>query len=212
LIGTFARRALRVLRAQNSWSTYRRFLSVHPSALVDATAMVAVLNLPQAECELLRIGEGSHVFSTFSLLRPEARISVGARCQLGRSHFIAATLIDIGDDVIVSWGVTVLDSDNHSVNWGERSGDVERGRRSWIESGGQDIARDHDWTHVRTAPVHIGPKVFIGCNVTVLKGVTIGEGAVIGAGSVVTRDVAPWHVAAGNPCRELRPLAAERST
>jgi acetyltransferase-like isoleucine patch superfamily enzyme len=60
------------------------------------------------------------------------------------------------------------------------------------------------------APVRIGDKAFIGCNVLILKGVTIGEGAVIGAGSVVTRDIAPWHVAAGNPCRELRPVAPAR--
>ena len=51
---------------------------------------------------------------------------------------------------------------------------------------------------------------FIGCGVIILKGVTIGEGAVIGAGSVVTRDIAPWHVAAGNPCRELRPIEQAR--
>ena len=52
----------------------------------------------------------------------------------------------------------------------------------------------------------IGDNVWIGGSVTILGGVTIGEGAVIGAGSVVTRDIPARVVAAGNPCRVLRPI------
>jgi acetyltransferase-like isoleucine patch superfamily enzyme len=36
--------------------------------------------------------------------------------------------------------------------------------------------------------------------------VTIGAGTTVGAGSVVTRDLPPLVVAAGNPCRVLRPV------
>jgi acetyltransferase-like isoleucine patch superfamily enzyme len=212
MIGALIRRVLRVLRAQNSWSTFREFVLVHPTALVDASSTINVLNPPAQAIELLRIGEGSHVFCTFSILRPEARIRVGARCQLGSSHLASAAAIDVGDDVIMSWGVTVLDSDNHSPYWDERSGDVERGRRGYLESGGRDIARHHDWSRVNMAPIRIGDKAFIGSNVIILKGVTIGEGAIVGAGSVVTRDLKPWHLAAGNPCRELRAIEPSRPT
>ena len=55
-------------------------------------------------------------------------------------------------------------------------------------------------------PITIGDNVWVGGNVTVCPQVTIGDGAVIGAGSVVTRDVPPGVVAAGNPCRVLRPI------
>ena len=37
-------------------------------------------------------------------------------------------------------------------------------------------------------------------------GVNIGDGAVIGAGSVVTHSIPARVVAAGNPCRVLRPI------
>lgn len=55
-------------------------------------------------------------------------------------------------------------------------------------------------------PITIGDNVWIGGNVVICPGVTIGDCAVIGAGSVVTRDVPPWTVAAGNPCRVIREI------
>lgn len=50
----------------------------------------------------------------------------------------------------------------------------------------------------------IGSDVWIGVNVIVKAGVTIGDGCFIGAGSIVTKDIPPYSVAAGNPCRVLR--------
>lgn len=58
-------------------------------------------------------------------------------------------------------------------------------------------------------PIRVGSDVWIGGNVVVLPGVTIGDGAVIGAGSVVTRDVPPHVLAAGNPCRVIRPIGED---
>ena len=55
-------------------------------------------------------------------------------------------------------------------------------------------------------PITVGDNVWFGGNVAVLPGVSIGSGAVIGAGSVVSRDIPPNVVAAGNPCRVLRPI------
>ena len=55
-------------------------------------------------------------------------------------------------------------------------------------------------------PIRIGSGCWLGGGAIVLPGVAIGEGCVIGAGSVVTRDIPPKMVAAGNPCRVLRPI------
>ena len=57
-------------------------------------------------------------------------------------------------------------------------------------------------------PITIGDDVWIGAGTQVLPGVTIGSGTVIGAGSVVNRDIPPGWVAAGNPCRPIRPIHA----
>ena len=63
-----------------------------------------------------------------------------------------------------------------------------------------------------SAPVTIGKDVWIGANAVICGGVTIGEGSVIGAGSVVTKDIPAGVVAAGVPCRVLRPAAKEDRT
>ena len=55
----------------------------------------------------------------------------------------------------------------------------------------------------------ISSDVWIGHGVIIKAGISIGVGAVIGAGSVVTKSVAPYMIAAGNPCREIRSRFSE---
>lgn len=58
-------------------------------------------------------------------------------------------------------------------------------------------------------PIHVGSNVWFGAGCTVLAGVTIGENTVIGAGSVVTKDIPANVIAAGIPCRVIRPITEE---
>lgn len=53
-------------------------------------------------------------------------------------------------------------------------------------------------------PITIGDSAWIAAGVFLAPGVRVGEGAVVGAYSVVTKDVPPWMVCAGNPCRPLK--------
>ena len=55
-------------------------------------------------------------------------------------------------------------------------------------------------------PITIGDNVWLGGGVKVMPGVTIGAGAVIAGGSVVIRDIPAGMLAAGNPCRVIRPI------
>src|SRR5690606_33580659 len=50
----------------------------------------------------------------------------------------------------------------------------------------------------------IGNDVWIGANATIMPGVTIGDGAIIATNATVTKDVAPYAIAGGNPARELK--------
>jgi acetyltransferase-like isoleucine patch superfamily enzyme len=54
------------------------------------------------------------------------------------------------------------------------------------------------------ALITIGNDVWIGANVVVFDGVKIGDGAIIGAGAVVNRDIPPYAIAVGVPCKVVR--------
>ena len=58
-------------------------------------------------------------------------------------------------------------------------------------------------------PVHIGRNCWIGAGALIMPGVTIGDNTVIGAGSVVTKDIPPYTVAFGNPCKVYRQITDE---
>lgn len=60
-----------------------------------------------------------------------------------------------------------------------------------------------------SAPITIEDNVWIGAHATVCGGVTIGEGSIIGAGSVVNHDIPAGVLAAGVPCKVIRPLTGE---
>jgi putative colanic acid biosynthesis acetyltransferase WcaF len=90
-------------------------------------------------------------------------------------------------------------------------GPIVIGARATIAQEAYLCAGTHDFSQaalpLQTAPIEIGADAFVGARAFVLPGVTIGAGAIIGAAAVVTRDVPPNVVAAGNPCRVLRPRA-----
>jgi len=58
------------------------------------------------------------------------------------------------------------------------------------------------------APIHIGKRVWIGSNATILPGVTIGDGAIV-AGAVVTKDVPENTIVSGVPAKVMRTISEE---
>ena len=53
------------------------------------------------------------------------------------------------------------------------------------------------------ASIHIGKRVWIGANATILAGVTIGDNAVVAAGAVVTKDVPADTIVGGVPAKVI---------
>lgn len=126
----------------------------------------------------------------------------------GKCYFVPPIFMDYGSNIHVgdrsffNTGFTALDA-----------GEIHIGKKAFIGPNVSIytpqhplLAEERNTYYERGLPVTIGDNVWIGGSATILGGVTIGEGAVIGAGSVVTRDIPARIVAAGNPCRALRPI------
>jgi len=146
---------------------------------------------------LLHIGDCSIVEARIVFERPGGEVRIGSRTFIGCSSLICATHLSIGNDVLISFGVTIVDHDSHSPYFEKRKHDV----LMWLEG-------KKDWSHVKSRPVHIHDKAWIGMHAIILEGVTIGEGAVVGAGAVVTKDVPAYTLVAGNPARPIKSLAS----
>ena len=173
----------------------RRRAARHSSLTIALTARVDWRRVQLRPRSRLVVGDGSIFEGSILSDREGSCVFIGARTYIGNSMLVAAECIDIGSDVLVSWGCTIVDHDSHRPEWSLRSQDVDdyrEGRKNW------------DGIAIR--PVKIADKVWIGFNVIILKGVQIGEGAVVAAGSVVTRDVAAFTLVAGNPARPIRSL------
>lgn len=168
---------------------------VHRNSVVDIapSAKVNYRGMGHRPPARLTIGEGSIFQGSIAADRPTSVVSIGANTFIGNSAIVTAERVDIGSDVLISWGCTIVDHDSHSIDWERRKDDV----RSFFQGS-------KDWQHVNVRPVRICDKAWIGFNVIILKGVTIGEGAVVAAGSVVTRDVEQFTLVAGNPARTIR--------
>mgnify|MGYP001126286452 CR=1 FL=1 len=138
------------------------------------------------------IGTDCIIQNVFSYDRREAKITIGDRTYIGKSHLVAAESITIGEDTILSWNVTIVDHNSHSPDWELRKHDIP----NWHQ--GKKV-----WTCIKIAPVTIGNRVWIGFGASILKGVTIGDGAIVGACAVVTKDVPPGAIVAGNPAKVI---------
>jgi acetyltransferase-like isoleucine patch superfamily enzyme len=121
------------------------------------------------------IGHGSKINVEGSLVLGD-RFSISAESSIVANHKVV-----IGDRVLISWEVLIMDSDFHSI----------------FDDAGNHINRP--------LPITIGNGVWLGCRSLILKGVTLADGVVVAAGSTVTKPVAASHtLVGGSPAAMLR--------
>ena len=151
----------------------------------------------------ITIGNDSIIAGRYVFENGNGKVTIGDRTFIGGGLFVSIAEIEIGSDVMFSWGCTVIDNDAHSLKWQDRINDVKDWKRG-IDEG--IIGKYKNWANINEAKITIKNKVWICFNSIILKGVTIGEGAVIAAGSIVTKDVPPFHLVGGNPAKIIKQL------
>lgn len=153
-----------------------------------------------AESAELSLGEECYIDCAFHFEKEGAKVTIGKNCFIGaKTKLIAAKSIQIGDQVTISWGVTFVDHNSHSLDRNRREEDHQigmaniRSEKKWCEG--------KRWHEVTAAPIIVEDGVWIGFEAVVMKGVTLGKGSVVGARAVVVKDVPAYAVVAGNPAK-----------
>jgi acetyltransferase-like isoleucine patch superfamily enzyme len=125
-------------------------------------------------------------------VEPEGKVVVGSDSVLVGAAFWCAKSITIGERVLVSYNVMIVDSDFHPLD-----PDLRRRDTLALSPEGDKSQRPA----LLAKPVIIEDDAQIGIGAMILKGVRVGAGARVDAGSVVTSDVPARTVVAGNPAR-----------
>jgi acetyltransferase-like isoleucine patch superfamily enzyme len=154
-------------------ASFQRYRSVRPVGLV------------------LGAGVAAYTWTEFNI-GPEGKVSIGDRCVLVGAVLMCSQRIKIGNDVVISYHVTIADSDFHPVALDARRADAI------ANAPGGDCSNR---PQVKSRSVIIEDGAWIGIGAIILKGVRIGRAAKVMAGSVVTRDVPAGAMVAGNPAR-----------
>jgi acetyltransferase-like isoleucine patch superfamily enzyme len=123
-------------------------------------------------------------------------VEIGDDSVLVGAVLMCGQHIKIGRRAVLSYNVTIADSDFHPLDLESRKLDAVANAPEGDRSKRPPLV---------CRPVTIGDDVHVGIGAIVLKGVTIGAGAKVAAGAVVASDVPPGAVVAGNPAR----MAAE---
>jgi acetyltransferase-like isoleucine patch superfamily enzyme len=129
-----------------------------------------------------RIAFGDNVeIADYVVIRAGAGVTIGNNVTINPFTVIfGGSGVHIGDDVMIAPHVTMAAGNHNYLSTEEPmrlAGDISRG------------------------PIRIEDGAWIGAGVILTDGVTVGRGAVVGAGAVVTRDVPPFAIAVGVPCR-----------
>ncbi len=129
----------------------------------------------------VKIGSCSYI-SAGSLFQSPSFIRIGDRVSIGRNFFLQTNL-KIGNDVLISSGVSLVGND-HDIKDKEKSVySAKRLPESTVILEGDNL---------------------IGYGAIIVGNIRIGKGAIVAAGSVVTKSVPDFKIVAGIPAKIIK--------
>ena len=146
--------------------------------------------------QYIEIGDDCLIHGNIVIYSPDAKIKIGDRVFIGpNTTLFCCNDIDIGDDVMISWSCTLIDTNAHSVISEERMNDVADWKKGW---------QHKNWDVVASKAITIKNKCWIGFNSIITKGVILETGCVVASGSVVTKPFAQFSIVGGNPANFIK--------
>lgn len=152
----------------------------------------------QSDKSKIRVGDSSVLNGELFIMGYGGEIILGDYCYLGDMARVWSGLkVEIGDHVLISHNVNIIDTNSHPLNHLDRAEEFKR----LLATGPSKTG-----TGIDCKEIIINDHVWINFNSTILKGVKIGKGAIIGPNSVVVKDVPPFTFVAGNPAKIIKQL------
>lgn len=190
-----------LLRVKDRFASELRTRAAREVAILAPTARLSctgrIDNIQNRRSALI-IGQNSIISGHLLIYGHAGSIEIGDWVFVGSGTSIwSAASIIIGNRVLISHNVNILDNNAHPIDAKARA-----------EQSKAILSTGHPRTDpgIESSPIRIGDDAWISYGASILRGTTIGEGAIVGASSLVTRDVEPWTVVVGNPARQIRTL------
>ncbi len=150
-------------------------------------------------------GEGVRLYPMCKIIHP-ATAELDNNCQIMDFAFIdAGKLLKIGKYSTVTWHCIIEGGAKTFI--GDR---VFIGPGSKLLTSTYELNGFYSVEHlpegcgaIQYGDITLKDDAYLGANVTILPGVTIGEGAVVGANALVNKDLDPWCIYVGAPCKKI---------
>lgn len=150
-------------------------------------------------------GNNVRLYPLCKIIRSEV-VELLNNCQIFDNVFIdGGKGLKVGEFTTITWNVII-----------EGIGNTTLGNRVFIGPGSKLLtsmnelngfyAVDHlpsGQAKIKYGSIVIENDAYVGANCTILTDVKIGEGAVVGANSLVLKDLEPWGIYVGSPCKKI---------
>lgn len=155
---------------------------------------------------LKKCGVGVHIYPLARILAPEV-IEVGDYSKIDDFAFInggnglkIGRYVHIASFTSIFGGGTCILEDYVGISEGVR---IITGTETCRGGKRMSAALPLGQRNPLIGMIHIEKDAFIGANSVVHPNVRIGNGAVIGSNSLVLKDIEPWSINVGSPCRKI---------
>lgn len=119
------------------------------------------------------IFKGKNKIGYGSVISNEGKLIFGENNNIALVEIICREKIEIGNNCLFSWDVTLMDTDHHDIIFNNKK----------INENKNIIIGNHVW---------------LGANTNILKGVTIADNNIVGTGTTVTKSILEENVIVGN--------------
>jgi len=156
--------------------------------------------------KLNKCGREVKIYPLAKIVKPEV-IEIGDNCTIddftliyGGQGIVIGRYVHIASFVSIIGGGELVVGDYADIACGSR---ILTGSDTYYGGKRMSSALSLEQRNVVRGKVIIEKDAFIGTNTVVHPNVTIGEGAIIGSNSLVLKDIEPWSINVGSPCKKI---------